>query len=105
MGVRVAPRLLTLVVWTVSLTVKQPPVERQSGVQLSYGPPSNKEFLVSCKCALCQRNAKVKTVLKSGTVEELRSMVKDLSEELMCTELDRDVFEAKLLGKWPSMDQ
>lgn len=55
-----------------------------------------------CECALCQRNTKVKTVLKSGTIEELRSMVNDLNEELMCTELDRDVFEAKLLGKWPT---
>ena len=60
---------------------------------------------MSCECALCQRNTKVHTVLESGTIEELRSMVNDLNESLLCTELDRDVFEAKLLGKWPSMDQ
>ena len=42
----------------------------------------------------------MQTVLESGTIEELRGMVNDLNEELLCTELDRDVFEAKLLGKW-----
>jgi hypothetical protein len=55
-----------------------------------------------CDCDFCKRHHKIKETIERKNVNELIILVEELSTLLSHVELDYDVDEAILSGKWPS---
>jgi len=58
-----------------------------------------------CKCALCKEHRIIERMIKKKDVKALSAKVVDIQQRLELAELDRDVDELILAGKWPSAEK